>query len=184
MTDLNYKIMTENYIHILESRAIAICHYLNTAKAYAPWKDNWKLLKKNLDKTKVTFTLLKSSDQDVAYVIDKGDSVNFKLANFEDNVLPINVYQYVLYHEMAHMSTHLIQHPPGFWKLLSLICAAAYELKFFNLKTIDKINTRMGDIQVITYQDLYESVLEGFDQIVEKNPDLTEYYETFRRVLM
>ena len=176
--------MTDNYIHILESRAIALCHYLNTAKAYSPWKENWKLLQKNLNKTKVTFNLLKSSDQDVAYVIDKGDSVNFKLADFDDHVLPINVYQYVLYHEMAHMSTKLLQHPPQFWNLLSLICSAAYELKFFNLKTVDKNNTTICGMTITTYIDLYESVLEGFDQIVEKDPSFREYYETFRNVVI
>lgn len=175
-----YQHLESSYIHILEARAIAVCHFLNRSEAYSPWKNNWKMLEKNLNKTKVTFDLLKESDQDVAYVMDKGASVNFKLRD-TDGYIPISVYQYVLFHEMAHMSTKVLQHPPEFWDLLSIICAAAFELKFFNVNAIDTIKTNMGEVKLTTTKDIKESIEEGFMMIVNENPKYKEYYKNLLR---
>lgn len=174
--------MNDTYINILESRALAVCHFLNHSKAYAPWKSNWQLLEKNLRKCKVSFQMLKDSDQDVAYVINKGESVNFKFRDI-DGYVPFSVYQYVLFHEMAHMSTKLLQHPPPFWELLSLICAAAYELKLFNVNAIDNIKSNLGTVNLTTTKDIRESIIEGFVMIVNENSAYTEYYTKLRQLL-
>ena len=66
------------YLQILQERAMCVCRFLLNNKYYHKYINNWKLLASNLDKNKLTFQRLQDSDEDVAYVINKGEEVNFR----------------------------------------------------------------------------------------------------------
>ena len=129
-------LIKDDYCQILKTRAKAVTEYLLNNAKFAPWKEHWKFLSDNLfKKNKLNFKLLKESDSDIAYVMNKGSEVNFRIKD-KDRFVPINIYQYVLYHEMAHMSTKELQHTPEFHRMLNLISLAGYELGFIDLRRI------------------------------------------------
>ena len=101
------------YLQALKIRASAVCKFLNDHASYKKWSSNWKLLEKNLKRNGLLFERLDDTDADIAYVINKGDKVKFRIRD-EKRYVPLNIYQYVLYHEMAHMSTTELQHTPKF----------------------------------------------------------------------
>ena len=121
------------YLKVLENRAYSVTRFMLDNKNYNGYSGNWKLLEKNLKGGKMTFNRLKDSDADIAYVINKGDEINFRLRD-KDRYMPINIYQYVLYHEMAHMSTTELQHTETFYKLMSIIVLAAFEMGLIDIR--------------------------------------------------
>lgn len=176
--------LLNTYMLTLKSRALAVKDFCMQNPAYSPWLENWKFLHKNLmNKSKLDFKLLDASDQDIAYVIDKGSKVCFRL---HDNYryMPINIYQYVLYHEMAHMSTAELQHTPMFHKLLNLLSLAAYELKLIDLKSVTKSLFTTNGQGIASAESLQDEIIMGCSHMIEahkNNPVLVKYYTDLRQ---
>lgn len=150
----------EQYLDALKTRAMALCYYLQNNPAYQNWKRNWKLLERNLGKTNLDFNKLSDNDEDIAYVINKGDEISFRIHDLQKYV-PINVYQYVLYHEMAHMSTEELQHTDFFHELLNIISLAAYELGFIDLRRISFSYYNTNNQPILSKDSLKQELIEG-----------------------
>lgn len=131
--DLDY-----TYMQNLKARAIALVSYLNNNKNYSKWSGNWRMLSDNLSKRGYAFQRLNQSNGDVAHVINKGDKIEFRIRDKSGKYIPINIYQYVMCHEMAHMATNEIQHTDGFWNLLSIMTFAMFEMGLFDFQKLRK----------------------------------------------
>ena len=168
------------YLQILQERAMCVCRFLLNNKYYHKYINNWKLLASNLDKNKLTFQRLQDSDEDVAYVINKGEEVNFR---FRDKIryIPINVYQYVLYHEMAHMSTHELQHTDTFYMLMSIIVLAGFELGFIDLKRIPNDVYMSNNQEILDRLTIKEEIKAGTHNI--ETPESKEHFEGLRNYI-
>ena len=168
------------YLQILQERAMCVCRFLLNNKYYHKYINNWKLLASNLDKNKLTFQRLQDSDEDVAYVINKGEEVNFR---FRDKIryIPINVYQYVLYHEMAHMSTHELQHTDNFYMLMSIIVLAGFELGFIDLKRIPNDVYMSNNQEILDRLTIKEEIKAGTHNI--ETPESKEHFEGLRNYI-
>jgi hypothetical protein len=152
--------MDRKYLNILQSYAIHLITFLNAEDDYSKWKSNWKLLDSNMKKNKLTFKQLQESDADVAYVIDKGESVNFKVRD-NKRYAPVKFYQYVLYHEMAHMATEEIGHTTTFHKLLNLICLAAYENRLITLESLGNDYVEVGGMKICSRNVYSDEIIDG-----------------------
>ena len=168
------------YLQILQERAMCVCRFLLNNKYYHKYINNWKLLASNLDKNKLTFQRLQDSDEDVAYVINKGEEVNFR---FRDKIryIPINVYQYVLYHEMAHISTHELQHTDNFYMLMSIIVLAGFELGFIDLKRIPNDVYMSNNQEILDRLTIKEEIKAGTHNI--ETPESKEHFEGLRNYI-
>lgn len=163
------------YMSALKVRANAVCEYLRNNKAYSEWKNNWDLLNKNLKGGRL-FERLNESEADIAYVINKGDEVKFRIRD-EDRYVPINTYQYVLYHEMAHMSTKELQHTPGFMKLLNIISLAGFECGFIDFRKLPSSYYMTNGAPILCRSSMKEEVCLGAQWLKESNPKSARYYE-------
>lgn len=156
------------YMEILKNLALSITAFLNSNSHFSPWKDNWILLKKNLERNKYSFDRLDESDADIAYVINKGDKIKFRIRD-EKRFIPVHIYQYVLYHEMAHMSTHELQHTPKFHELLNLISLAGYILHQVDLdKTSSSFYTTNGQ-PILCKASFKEEIIDGCMHVIKRN---------------
>jgi hypothetical protein len=171
-----------NYLEVLKARTEAILYYLSNNKYYSKYKRNWDLLRKNLQKRKLDFELLEESDADIAYVIDKGKEIKFKI---KDNLqyLPLNVFQYVLYHELAHMSTNEIQHTPGFFNLLNIIVLAAFENGFINFEKYPRALYTSGGKPILSKDTMKDEVINGAQLISECWPEKKDHYDKLIRYI-
>jgi len=148
------------FIEVLKTRAMSLCYYLQNNKNYSEYASNWKLLEKNLQKSNYLFERLKETDQDIAYVINKGDEIKFRIRDSE-KYIPLNTYQYVLYHEMAHMSTNELQHTKNFYKLLSILCFAAFENGFIDFSRLNNSYYKSNGQSILSKRSLQDEILEG-----------------------
>lgn len=182
--DSTDEILLDTYLQSLVQRALAVKNFCKENKAYAPWISNWKLLEKNLlSKNKLNFELLDTSDQDIAYVIDKGVKIRFRIHD-NKRFLPINIYQYVLYHEMAHMSTTELQHTPFFHKLLNLLSLAAYELGFIDLKKISRRVFMSNGQGIASAEAIQDEIILGCNHMIQAHanePRYVQYYTELRQ---
>ena len=180
-------LMKHTFMEALKIRAKAVTNFVNDHPAFKPWKSNWKLLKENLfDKNKLTFELLEQSDEDIAFVINKGEQVCFRLQD-KKRIMPINIYQYVLYHEMAHMSTNELQHTPKFHELLNLLSLAAFELGFFDIRRFTKSLFTTNDLPIASKEHMQGEVIRGCEHMLEKHQNdmkVVNYYKGIIDYLM
>ena len=79
-------------------------------------------------------------NSDVAHVINKGDKIAFRVRDNSGKYIPINIYQYVMCHELAHMATDDLQHTSEFWKLLRIMCFAMFELGLYDFAKLRKFS--------------------------------------------
>lgn len=177
------ELLLDTYMCSLRERAKAVNSFCLQSKAYAPWKSNWEFLRKNLmKKNKLNFELLDASDQDIAYVVDKGVNVCFRIRD-KERFLPINIYQYVLYHEMAHMSTTDHQHTVFFHKLLNLLSLAAYELGLIDLTRMTKNVYTTNGQGIASAASIKDEILTGCDHMLEVHANdakLVKYYQDLK----
>ncbi len=162
------------YLEALKTRAVAVCNYLQSNKQYHEWMDNWKLLSLNLRNGSL-FQRLDDSDADIAYVVNKGEQVKFRIRD-KKKYIPINVYQYVLYHEMAHMSTEEKQHTPFFCKLLNIISLAAFECGFIDLKKLTYSYYKTNGAPILCKASMKEEIIDGANWLLQSNPKSRQYY--------
>ena len=170
------------YLQALKIRASAVCDFLNNHASYRNWTSNWKLLEKNLKRNGLLFERLDDTDADIAYVINKGDEVKFRIRD-EKRYVPLNIYQYVLYHEMAHMSTTELQHTPKFHELLNIISLAGFELGFIDLtRTTKEFYTTNGQ-PILCRASMKEEISYGCDWLKKANPKSALYYESIKKAV-
>lgn len=175
--ELAAPIAIESYLNTLKARATAVCFYLQHNKSYSKWRENWNLLYDNLHKkNKLLFQRLDESDADVAYVVNKGDEVKFRIRD-EKRFIPLNVYQYVLYHEMAHMSTHELQHTPFFFELLSIIALAAMEMGFIDLVKLKPTYYKTNGQPILCKVSMVTELVNACDHLTKANPNSKAYFE-------
>ena len=170
------------YLEALKTRAIAVCRFLNNHESYKPWASNWKLLERNLRRNRLLFERLDDTDADIAYVINKGDEVKFRIRD-ERRYIPLNIYQYVLYHEMAHMSTTELQHTPKFHELLNLISLAGFELGFIDLSRTTKDFYMTNNQPILCRASLKEEITSGCELMKEVHPESKLYYDSVKNVV-
>jgi len=170
------------YLKALRIRAIAVTQNLLTDQHYNLWLSNWKLLDHNLNKTGLLFERLEQSDADIAYVINKGEEIKFRIRDQSRHV-PINVYQYVLYHEMAHMSTNEWQHTEKFHELLSLITLSAYELGFIDLSRLKTTTYTTGGQPIIDKKTFAGEICDGAQLMIDNNISPQYFYGLSKHVI-
>lgn len=163
-----------NYLRILQSRALSLCYYMRNNKYYNKFSGNWKLLEKNLNRNNYLFERLEDSDTDIAYVINKGDEVKFRVRD-SNSYVPINIYQYVLYHEMAHMSTNEKQHTPMFFKLMSVIILAAFENGFIRFDSLPTSEYLSDGQPIVSKSNFKTEILEGAE-LLSDNEEGKKYF--------
>ena len=166
----------EMYMNILRSRAKMVAEHVSNNKFYSKWCENWKLLNYNLKRTKYLFNRLDQSDADIAYVINKGDEVSFRIRD-EIRYVPVNIYQYVLYHEMAHMSTTELQHTPKFHELLNILSFAAFELGLIDIRRTTKEYWNTNGQPILCRAALQDEIIVGAEWLMQANPKHIEYFE-------
>ena len=166
----------EMFMNMLKSRAKMLSEHVMSNKFYRKWIENWKLLDHNLKRTKYLFNRLDQSDADIAYVINKGDEVNFRIRD-EIRYVPINIYQYVLYHEMAHMSTTELQHTPKFHELLNILSFAAFELGLIDLRRTTKEYWNTNGQPILCRAALADEIIAGADWLSAANRGHEEYFD-------
>jgi hypothetical protein len=170
------------YLEALKIRAIAVCKFLNNHRSYRNWSSNWKLLEKNLRRNGLLFERLDDTDADIAYVINKGDQVKFRIRD-EKRYVPLNIYQYVLYHEMAHMSTTELQHTPKFHELLNIISLAGFELGFIDLSRTTKEFYMTNGQPILCRASMKEEIMDGCDWLKKANPNSGLYYDSIKKAV-
>lgn len=170
------------YLQALKIRASAVCKFLNDHKSYKNWHKNWKLLEKNLKRNGLLFQRLDDTDSDIAYVINKGDKVGFRIRD-EKRYVPLNIYQYVLYHEMAHMSTEELQHTDKFHELLNIITLAGFELGFIDLSRMTKEFYLTNGQPIICSASMKDEIMDGCDWLISANPHSKLYYESIKKAI-
>lgn len=176
-------IAIESYLDTLKARASAVCFYLQTNKSYRKWKENWDFLYDNLHKkNKLLFKRLDESDADIAYVVNKGNEVKFRIRD-EKRFVPINVYQYVLYHEMAHMSTTELQHTKFFFELLSIIALAALEMGLIDLSRLSSTYYRTNGQPILCKVSMKTELSNGCDLLIEANPNSKDYFNGLKKYI-
>ena len=164
------------FMNMLKSRAKMVSEHVMNNKFYMKWYDNWKLLEKNLKRNRYLFNRLDQSDADIAYVINKGDEVNFRIRD-EIRYVPINIYQYVLYHEMAHMSTNELQHTPKFHELLNILSFAAFELGLIDVRKTTKEYWNTNGQPILCRAALQDEIIAGAEWLMNVNPGHEEYFQ-------
>lgn len=162
------------YMNALKVRAMAVCQYLKNNKMYKKWLSNWSMLEKNLKGGKL-FERLSETDADIAYVVDKGREIKFRIRD-NDRYVPINTYQYVLYHEMAHMSTTELQHTEFFMKLLNIISLAGFECGFVDFRRLPCSFYMTNGKPILCKSSMKEEVCSGAKWLKQVNPESEAYY--------
>ena len=177
--EYNEKQFIDTYLEALRARAISVCFYLKSHPAYRKYRENWEFLHQNLNKTHLLFEKLNESDGDIAYVIDKGEQIKFRIRD-EKRFIPINIYQYVLYHEMSHMSTRELQHTPKFFELLSIIVVAGFELGYIDLRRVQSKFFLTNGKPILCKASLKDEIVKGCKHLTDANPNLRQYYSDLK----
>lgn len=163
------------YMTALKVRANAVCSYLQNNVSYKTWSDNWRLLESNLRGGQL-FERLDDTDADIAYVVNKGEEIKFRIRD-KKKYVPINTYQYVLYHEMAHMSTTEKQHTPFFCKLLNIITLAGFECGFIDLSKFPYGYYTTNGAPILSKSSMKEEIIDGANHLKEVNSASVRYYD-------
>ena len=172
------------YLNALRARLVGIMDFIDQSPAYSYWNRNWEEMRKNLSRSgSITFDRLEGSDADVAYVISKGDTKRIKIRSEDFKYIPINISQYVLLHECAHLANFEYGHGSKFRELLSLLCLAAFECNHIRMDTIPDNMFEVDGTSVISKTDMKNEILDGIEAILNNTTADTRYYNTLREVV-
>ena len=170
------------YIQSLESRIIAVIHYVLNNETYSTWRPNWEALNQTLKKRDFNFSRLTCSDADIAYTVNKGEKTKFRIRDNDRKYVPLNIYQYVLLHECAHIANfNNWGHGADFQRLLSLLCLAAYELGLIRLKTMTKTVYLSNGQPILCQRDMKNEIFHGINEVVHVNPGLKDHYSALMK---
>lgn len=173
------------YLQNLKSRAIMLTSYLNSNEKYRGWIKNWRLLQRNLDRNGYKFERLGTEDDDVAHVVDKGSNIRFRIRESTGKYIPINIYQYVMAHELAHMATKDNQHTPEFWRLLSIMSFALFELGLIDFSKLRKFNGyyNSNGQPILSIDSIKSDIRKGIKELKAVNGDKNEQYSLYEELL-
>lgn len=172
------------YKQVLRTRAKSVCDFLLNFEPYKPWMNHWKILESNLKKTNLNITKLPTTDKEIAYTLDKGEIIKFRWED-EKRFIPIDVYMYVLLHELTHESfpPSFQGHGDPFPQMLCLLCVAATEVGILDIQNIPK-NIYMSNGRPITSRESIKTeIMFGIDMLIEANKNneqIVEYYNAKR----
>lgn len=169
------------YGQMFKTYSKAISDWLLSFKPYVKWMDNWKILKRNLEKTDLNITNLPSDDKEIAYTLNKGEVIKFR---WKDNksFISKNIFIYVLLHELTHevFPPSFQGHDDPFPQMLCLLCVAATEL---DLIQVDKIpnDVYMSNGRPITSKNsIIDEICYGCDMLIEANKHIPKYVEYYK----
>ena len=173
------------YLQNLKSRAVMLSTYLNSNDKYKGWIKNWRLLQRNLERNGYKFERLGTEEDDVAHVIDKGSNVRFRIRESSGKYIPINIYQYVMAHELAHMATKDTQHSPEFWRLLSIMSFALFELGLIDFSKLRKFNGyyNSNGQPILSIDSIKSDIRKGIKELKDVNGDKNEQYSLYEELL-
>lgn len=168
--------MDQIYIQALESKSIALCNYLQSNKKYWFWKKAWDKMNNSLTKSKFSFSRLNESDSDIAYTINKGENTKFRIRGNEYKYIPLNISQYVLFHEMAHAANDKYGHGKEFCDKLSVLCLAAFELGMIDVKKMKKEIYLTNSQPILCKADMKNEIINGCKIMIKNNESLKDHY--------
>lgn len=171
--------MDEIYLRALEAKIVGVIHYLKHNPTYAPWGECWDRMEKNIKKNGFNFQRLDESDQDIAFVINKGTKKRFRIRGEDKRYIPLNIEQYVLYHEMAHLANDEYGHGEKFCMLLSIICLAGFECGYVDLKRMRKTIYMTDDQPILCQADMKKEISDGIRHVIKRNPNKEAHYREF-----
>jgi WLM domain len=73
-----------------------------------------------------------------SYSVNKGESVVLCLRQEDDSFAPPNVVMYVALHELSHLGTKEVGHPPSFWSTFSFILKEAVAIGIYKKQDFAK----------------------------------------------
>ena len=75
-----------------------------------------------------------------SYSVNKGEKIVFCLRSRDgqDKLVPMNTLKYVAIHELAHLMTKEIGHPPTFWENFKLLLLVAIDNKIYKRTNYSK----------------------------------------------
>lgn len=167
---------------MLRSYAKCVTFYVNNNPKYSHWKDNWKILDKNLDKTDLLVERLSDDDEDVAYTENKGEVIRFRWRDGK-SYMQRQVFVYVLLHELTHQCfpRSFTGHKSPFPEMLCILCVAGYELQLFDLSKVP-INVVYTNGQPLTSKGgLRNEIINGIKMLEQVNPDSKTYYQHLKQ---
>lgn len=177
--------MDQVYIQSLESRMKAVCHYINNNRLYDYWNDGWKHMTKVLEDSNFSFSRLETSDADIAFTINKGELTKFRIRGNDMHYIPLNICQYVLYHEMAHIANYKEWgHGTSFCMYLSLLCLAAFEIGLIDIRRISEKVFTTDKKPILCQADMKSEISRGIDYMIKAHPDMKKHYEELRDYIM
>ena len=172
------------YLTALRSRIIAVMDYISQRDVYSFWSVNWKEMERNLKRSgSITFDRLEASDADAAFVVSKGEEKKLKIRAENFKYIPLNISQYILYHECAHLANFEYGHGKKFKELLALLCLAAFECGFIRIESIPKSVYTMTGVPILSREDIKNEILDGIAAIQSKTNLDEDYYFSLIQVI-
>ena len=178
-----YDELDYTYLQNLRSRAVSLVEYLTNNNNYSKWSNHWRYLKRNLQSNQYYFEQLGADNEDVAHVVNKGDNIRFRIRDNSGKYVPINLYQYVLCHEMAHMATNDYQHTDEFWMLLQIMSFAMFEMGLYDFHKIRKFNGYFNSNgqPILSLESIKTDIRKGIEYMKSANGD--KNYELYIMLL-
>lgn len=165
------------YKELIRAYSTAICFYLNNNPLYSKWKNNWEILRTNLNKTQLNVEQLPIDDKDVAYTQNKGELLCFRWKDKSRYILK-DVFVYILCHELTHQCfpSTFIGHQEPFPTLLCIVSVAAFELQLFDITKIPNDVVYSNGQELMSRKSIKNELLIGIDELRKANPSEEEYY--------
>ena len=171
-------ILDEMYLTALRSRIVSVLDFIKQTPDYSYWNDNWREMERNLSRSgSITFERLETSDSDAAFVISKGEEKKIKIRARDFKYVPINISQYVLYHECAHLANFEYGHGKKFRELLALLCLAAFQLEFIRLERMPDSVYTLDGVPILSKDDMKHEILDGVRAIQSVAIMNSDYYD-------
>ena len=171
-------ILDNVYLIALRSRIVSVLDFISQMPEYGYWDENWREMERNLSRNgSITFERLEESDADAAFVISKGDEKKIKIRARDFKYIPINISQYVLYHECAHLANFEYGHGKKFQELLALLCLAAFQLEYIRLERMPEDVYVLDGVPILSKEDMKNEILDGIRAIQSVSILNSDYYE-------
>lgn len=118
----------------MNKRLQILVEHMQSADSKASDEDVNRLLK-NFNPDSISEGTEKSNY--TSYSVNKGEKIVFCLRSKEQNekLIDINTLMYVAIHELAHLMTKEIGHPPQFWRNFKILLKEAIEIGIY--KSVD-----------------------------------------------
>lgn len=170
------------YITILESHARMIINFVSCHEDFKHWKTYWKYLQRNFCKCNGLFEILNKSDADVAYVENKGETMKFRIRD-DKRYVPINIYEYVLIHEMAHLANGKEWgHGKNFQMLMHLLEVAAFELRILNVEKYPENSYISNNTPILSKRSIKAELYDGIKLLIETGGNKEFYNDLYKLV--